>query len=728
LAHDIGITGYVKNIGADVHILAEGDVGRLNRYIKKIKENHPKAAKIIDISILVIPLRKHEKFIIADSSYVENSINNVSADLAICDDCKRELFDSSDRRYQYPLINCTNCGPRYSIVKNVPYDRSNTTMAEFEMCDECREEYNDPCNRRFHAQPVSCNNCGPHVILFDIDGNEIAVKNDAIKQAAEFLKSGEILAVKGIGGYHLVCNALDAFAVKKLRERKKRDEKPFAIMAADIDTIRNICFMSNVEEELISSTATPIVLLKKNREVLPVEIAPNNDNLGVMLPYTPIQLQVFHYSGLNCLVMTSGNIIDEPIVFDDSEVNVRLNGIADYVLSHNRPIHTRVDDSVVRIFDDKPYFLRRSRGYVPISVTVDFIKEPVNIIACGGHLKNSFCLNDGNIFFVSHHIGDLENYETFQAFENGIKLLTYLLGVSPQYILCDMHPDYFSTKYAYDSGLPVVTIQHHRAHIASCMAENNYDGEIIGVAFDGTGYGDDGNIWGGEFFTGTLENLKRAAHLEYVDLPVEHGRNTPWKSAIGYLLKHNFDTKIIEENESDIEMLSTFILNNVNNYTTSSMGRLFDAVSAITGVRNTVTYEGQAAIELEQAANSYKGKVKCYPFDIIEGKIITLGIFGIINGVVKDKMNGCSSSFIAARFHETVAEIILETALELRNYTNINHIALSGGVFQNIYLLNRVNIKLKSANFNILLNRILPANDGGISLGQAVLALYRKGE
>jgi len=728
LAHEIGITGYVKNIGANVYILAEGDINSLNIFIKKIEVNPPPAAKINNISTISIPLKNHDNFIIADSCDVENSVNNVSADLAICDDCKRELFDNSNRRFQYPLINCTNCGPRYSIVKSVPYDRCNTTMAEFEMCGDCQNEYNNPRNRRFHAQPISCHKCGPQVELTEINGDNISIKNAAMIQTGELLKSGKIIAVKGIGGYHLACNASDVNAVNRLRKRKKRDEKPFAIMAADLTAIKDICIISEVEEALLSSSAAPIVLLKKNEEILPAEIAPKNNNLGVMLPYTPIHLQLFHSSGLKYLVMTSANISDEPIVYEDAEVNVKLDGIADYILSHNRPIHTRVDDSVTRIFDNKPYFLRRSRGYVPTSITVEFIKNRSNIIACGGHLKNSFCLNDGNNFFVSHHIGDLENYETFTAYINGIKLLSDLLGVSPKYIVCDLHPNYLSTKYAYDSGLPVIQVQHHRAHIASCMAENNYNGKIIGIAFDGTGYGDDGNIWGGEFFTGALDNLQRSAHLEYVDLPAEQGRSTPWKSALGYLNQFGLDATILGENATDIELLSSLIANKTNTYRTSSMGRLFDAVSAIIGMRKTVTYEGQAAIELEFAANNNNGEINSYPFNIIDGETITVGISGIINGVVEDRNHGYSSSFIAARFHETVAEIILQMAFKLRNKEQINYIALSGGVFQNIYLLERVNYLLKSADFNVMLNRLLPANDGGISLGQAVLALYRKGE
>ncbi len=728
LAKALKITGYVKNIGADVLISAEGTAETLDIFITEIKNNNLPAAQINDITISSVKTKKYSDFVIADSDINAGSTNNVSADIAICDDCRNELFNPADRRYQYPLINCTNCGPRYSIINAVPYDRCNTTMINFEMCDDCNDEYNDPDNRRFHAQPISCHNCGPQVTLSKLNGEVIATKNEAIIQASALLLTGEILAIKGIGGYHLACNADDAMAIQKLRTRKKRDEKPFAIMAANIADAMEICQISAAEKLLLNSPAAPIVLLQKSGKKLPADIAPDNDYLGVMLPYTPLQLQLFYHSKLKYMVMTSANIIDEPIIYDDEDANARLIGIADYTLTHNRPIHTRVDDSVAKVFDDKPIFLRRSRGYVPTAINLNFIYENHNILACGGHLKNSFCINNGSHFFISQHIGDLENYETYQSYTSSIKLVSELLQVTPEYIACDLHPDYLSTQYANDSGLEVVAVQHHRAHIAGCMAENNYAGEIIGVAFDGTGYGDDGNIWGGEFFTGTLNNLQRAAHLEYIDLPAEHGRSTPWKSAIGYLIHNNIDTGILCEKENDTELLSSYISKKINTYKTSSMGRLFDAVSAIIGIKKRITYEGQAAIALEFVANSYDGAIDEYAFNISSGGIMTVEISGIINGVITDKLIGCSNAYIAARFHETIAQIILKMALKLRDINKINHIALSGGVFQNNRLLKRVYVLLTSANFNILINRILPANDGGISLGQSVLALYRKGE
>jgi len=613
-------------------------------------------------------------------------------------------------------------------------------MDKFEMCPGCRTEYYDPSDRRYFAQPISCFECGPELSLLDNKGQRIDVK-DIMDYASRLILEGRIIAVKGIGGYHLACNAMDEHAVKSLRKRKIRDDKPFAIMVRDFDTASKYCIIDYAERKVLESEKKPIVLLKRRDGIkLPEGIAYNNPNLGVMLPYTPLHLLLFKRPELNALVMTSGNRSSEPIYFKDEDALENLKDIADYFLVNNREIYIRTDDSVTRVFMGKEYIIRRSRGYTPLPVT--FRGKGLNfpsVLACGGELKNTFCLNRGEEFYLSHHIGDLENFETLASFEEGIEHFGKILDIDYNALAYDLHPEYISTKYALSvENVEKFPVQHPHAHIASCMAENNLDGDVIGVAFDGTGYGEDGNIWGGEFFTGGYRGFKRAAHLEYVRMPGgEMAVKEPWRMAVSYLYKtlDRIYDKIDGEyginlgginilgdiGSREISTAAAIIEKGFNSPLTSSMGRLFDAVSSLIGVRSKISYEGQAAIELEYAASD--GDFGSYGFSIIsEYGISSVKSSDIVKGILEDMLNKVSVGIIAARFHETIASVVLKCCLIIRGNTGLNRVALSGGVFQNITLLEKCIVKLKKNEFEVFIHGDVPANDGGIALGQAVMA------
>ncbi|MEN6316662.1 MAG: carbamoyltransferase HypF [Clostridiaceae bacterium] len=755
LAASLGIKGLVCNIGTGVAIEAEGSEEKLGRFIKLIRQKAPPLSQIRNIKVSETILKNYGDFSIGKSVRSEDSDIFIPPDMAVCDDCIKELFDRNNRRYLYPFINCTNCGPRFTIIGDTPYDRINTTMKTFEMCTFCSSQYTDPSDRRYHAEPVSCPECGPQLRLLDAQGADVNA-GDPIGLAAELLSKGNIVAIKGIGGYHLACDALNDSAVHTLRVRKYRDEKPFALMADSLGTVKKYCRVGPEEESLLTGIKKPIVLLEKLDHVrLPEDIAPMNPYLGIMLPYTPVHLLLFrpHPSGtagstkLELLVLTSGNISSEPIFYRDSEAVEGLKGIADYFLVHNREIYTRADDSVTRIFMGNEYIIRRSRGYVPASVTVGIpsvsaSKNSVSVIGVGGELKNTFCLNRKNEFYVSQHIGDLENLETYEAFERSIAHLSSMLHVKPEAVAYDLHPDYLSTRYALSSGIGIkIPVQHHHAHHTSCMAENGLEGEIIGVVFDGTGYGEDGCIWGGEFFTGGVERVDRIGHLDYVPMPGgEASVKEPWRMAASYLLSlfPDFDLRLFQAEVSQAEGISLFkgitsdslktisqmIAKKINCPLTSSMGRLFDAVSALTGIRNVITYEGQAAIELEFLAA--RGDHGSYGFEIRKaGKFFIIKTNGIFSGIISDIKNRVSKEIIAAKFHETVSEIVLAGCEEARTETGLDRVALSGGVFQNITLLDKSVRKLKKRNFRVYIHSRVPANDGGISLGQAVIAAAR---
>ena len=678
----------------------------------------------------------YEDFTIRKSDDQEEKFVPISPEIATCKDCLKELFDPSDHRYRYPFINCTNCGPRFTIIKDIPYDRKFTTMAPFIMCETCQREYDDPGDRRFHAQPNACPVCGPRLSLLDDKGGEINVP-DVITEVCRLLKDGKIIAIKGLGGYHLACDAMNKDAVSTLRSRKFREHKPFALMVKDVETAKTLCYVNDDEEKLLKGTIRPIVLLRKRPDCPVAEsVAPCQEYHGVMLPYTPLHHVLMAESGL-VLVMTSGNISSEPIVYHDDEAFERLSRIPDYFLVHDREIHIRTDDSVSKVWHGKEVVLRRSRGYCPFPLLLPFQFEE-QILACGAELKNTFCLTRGNYAFMSHHIGDLENLETLTSFEQGIEHFKRIFYIDPAYVAYDLHPDYLSTKYALSvNGVPKIGIQHHHAHIASCMCDNGIDGEVIGISFDGTGYGTDEKIWGGEFLVCDYGGFERVAHLEYVPLPGgEKAIKEPWRMAASFLDRIYGESmyelgidfvKSLDRNKWTI--IKKMIDKGLNSPLTSSSGRLFDAVSALVGVRQEVYYEGQAAIELEMAAD--KDEEGFYSYDMEEfGNGSQVMFEPIIRGVVSDISEGVSVPTIAGKFHNTMAKIILNICLRVRKASGIEKVALSGGVFQNTLLLNKTSTLLDGSGFKVYTQHRVPPNDGGIALGQAVIAneLIKKGK
>lgn len=756
LARSLFLSGYVRNTGNGVQIELECSREQLDIFISRLKKEAPSLAVIR--SILTEQIRYvGDKYFRIEKSIGDNEANTlISPDVSICKDCSEELLDMGDYRYHYPFINCTNCGPRFTIIKDVPYDRPNTTMKDFIMCEICKRQYGDPHDRRYHAQPIACELCGPKLSLINCKGEKIIVP-DMVKSASGILADGKILAIKGLGGYHLACDASNGEAVIELRKRKHRDEKPFAVMARDLETVYKYCDVNYEEKALLESVKKPIVLLRKRQDcTLPDSLAPGNPYLGIMLPYTPLQVLLFDNGQKpecpDLLVMTSGNISNEPICYKDSEAFDKLSRIADYIFTNDREIHIRTDDSVTRVMDGKEYIIRRSRGYVPLPVFCDdILKVPGNrklpmVLACGGELKNTFCLNKGREFYLSHHIGDLENLETLQSFEEGIEHFKKLFGIMPELLAHDLHPEYLSTKYAMDSSIVnKFGVQHHKAHIASCMAENDLDDPVIGVAFDGTGYGEDGRIWGGEFFVGTYCDLNRAGHLPYVRMPGGSiAIKEPWRMAAGYLNSagiglgpllniigsDSMDTSIYDitagrGKNSTAEMITTFdriISTGFNSPLTSSMGRLFDAVSALAGVRHTVSFEGQAAMELEFIADTnIEG---FYPYTILkEQEMYIPDVSSMIGEIIKDRGMGVTAGAISSKFHETMAIIVLDVCMRLKKDTGLIKVVLSGGVFQNTLLLSKCIKKLEKSGFDVYIHSKVPANDGGISLGQSVIAM-----
>jgi hydrogenase maturation protein HypF len=714
LATGLGLAGLVGNDSRGVFIEVEGDLHAVERFLTGLREPPP-LALIERISTRPLSPDGLSGFAIVGSDTSGRRSVLVSADSATCADCLRELRDPADRRYGYPFVNCTNCGPRFTIVTDVPYDRPNTTMAGFAMCAECAAEYRDPADRRFHAQPVCCPACGPHVTLRDAGGR--ALPGEPIEAARALLRQGGILALKGLGGYHLAATAGDESAVAALRSRKHREDKPFAVMAADVRSARRLGEVGPAEEALLRSVRRPIVLLRRLAGVpLAGSVAPGNRSIGVMLPYTPLH----HLLAGEPLVLTSGNVSDEPIAYRDEDAFAALREIADAFLTHDRPIHVRTDDSVTRVFRGRELPVRRSRGYVPGPVPLPAGGPP--LLACGAELKNTFCLAKDGRAFVSHHIGDLENYETLRAYREGIEHFGRLFDITPSLIAHDLHPEYLSTKYALEQDLPLVGVQHHHAHIASCMADNEWTEPVIGVAFDGTGYGTDGTLWGGEFLVADLTGFERAGHLLPVPLPGgTMAIREPWRMAAAHGVPADLD--VARRNAASWDTVVAMGRRGVGSPLTSSVGRLFDAVAAVLGVRDRVNYEGQAAIELEQRADSRERGT--YPILLGDGSPFTIRGADLVAAVVADLRAGAGVPAIAARFHNAVAGLVVAGAVRLRETTGLTTVALSGGVFQNLLLLERAVGGLEAAGFAVLVHHRVPPNDGGISLGQAAVAAAR---
>lgn len=735
LARSRSLNGWVLNSTEGVSIEVEGEKSVLEDFVHQIRQSPPPLATVDSVNVEYLPPGNFETFIIRHSEGDKGKYMKISPDISTCADCLAELFHVQDRRYRYPFINCTNCGPRFTIIKDIPYDRENTTMRRFEMCSLCQAEYDDPSNRRFHAQPNACPVCGPWVTLENVHGRIEC--DDPVKRAIELLCEGKIVAVKGLGGFHLACDAENDDAVEVLRERKRRTFKPFAIMSASIEKIRGFCSVSEEEEQLLLSVQRPIVLLRKLSSCpISESVAPNNNYLGVMLPYTPLHYLLLD-SPLLSLVMTSGNMSEEPIAIDNEEAKGRLAELADYFLTHNRDIRMRCDDSVVRVQQGHQTILRRSRGYAPYPVDLDFsMKE---ILACGPELKNTFCLTKDNHAFLSHHIGDLQNIEAYNYYQDAIEYYKRLFRINPEIIAYDLHPEYLSTKYALaQEDVQHIGVQHHHAHVASCMAENGLDRQVISVACDGTGYGLDGKIWGCEFLVADYRDFRRYAHLRYIPLPGgDAAAREPYRMAISYLYSAfgedfaGIDTPLLRRLDAKrLAMLKRMIDGNINSPLTSSCGRLFDAVSSLLGLRDVVTYEAQAAIELEMIADpdvseSYSYEVEKSDNFQSAGIPLTIDVREMFREIVFDLKRRVPKEVISAKFHNTVAAFTVAICELIRDESDTGEVALSGGTFQNRYLLTKVCVQLRSRGFVPYFHKRVPTNDGGVSLGQAVIANSR---
>ncbi len=732
LAGEHHLTGHIANNAAGVVIEVQGPDAAIDDFLRALPSNAPPLALITDMQVAEIACGAAAAFSILPSEKSESVRTLILPDIAVCDDCLRELFDPADRRYLYPFINCTNCGPRFTIVRGLPYDRPQTSMSVFPMCPRCLAEYDDPLNRRFHAQPNACPACGPRVELLDASGHALAPK-DPVADAAELLRGGSIVAIKGLGGFHLAADATNAAAVERLRARKHRVEKPFAVMLPDLAAAERFSELGDEDRALLSSPRRPIVLLpRKHPSAIADCVAPFHSTLGLFLPYTPLHYVLLLHSRLPALVMTSGNLSEEPIAIDNNEAVTRLGGIADAFLVHNREILLRCDDSVLRRVAERTRQLRRSRGYVPVPVFLH--RELPAVLAVGGELKNTICILKGRQAFLSQHIGDLENAEAFGFFREAVEHLQSILEVRPSLLAYDLHPDYFSTRWALaQAGVHTIAVQHHHAHIASCMAENHLHGRVIGIALDGTGYGTDGKIWGGEILLADYASFDRAAHLSYVPLPGGAAAiREPWRMAISFLryaFGPDFATLSIpflrQISQPKLRTLVQMLDRNVNSPLTSSCGRLFDGVAALAGVRHETNYEAQAAIELEMCRDDSVAN-QPYPFAVTESAgVLQLDPAPLIRAIVEDLSRSATPGQVSQRFHDSLVRVLSEACATLRNRTSLNRVCLSGGTFQNAYLLARLEQQLRSSSFEVFSHSEVPAGDGGLSLGQAVVAAYR---
>jgi hydrogenase maturation protein HypF len=730
LASDMGLSGWVLNSPQGVFIEAEGSKNRLDEFVLRIEKERPPRSSIQSLEYSFLDPIGYSGFEIRSSNTSGACTTLVLPDIATCPDCVREIFDPRDRRYRYPFTNCTNCGPRFTIIDSLPYDRANTSMRNFKMCADCRREYEDPLNRRFHAQPNACSRCGPHLELWDERGGIIATADGALCGAADAIRAGRIVGIKGLGGFHLVVDARNDLTVMRLRERKRREEKPLALMAPSLEAIKALCEVSVFEERLLLAPEAPIVLLRRNSggadcAVSPA-VAPRNPYLGILLPYTPLHHFLMRELGF-FIVATSANLSDEPICIDEAEAVEKLRHIAELFLVHNRPIVRHADDSVARVLCGRELLLRRARGYAPLPVRLK--QGAPALLAVGGQLKNSVAITAGPQVFISQHIGDLETEAAFRAFQDTIESLQRLYGVTPERHLCDLHPEYLSTKYARERALSTDAIQHHFAHVAACMAENELDGKVLGVAWDGTGYGPDGTIWGGEFLLTDGAAFRRVASLRRFRLPGgERAIREPRRTALGVLYEIFGDDLFDREGvnllgefaAAERSLLKQMVKRGVNSPYTSSAGRLFDAVSALVGLCQHTRFEGQAAMELEFATDKASTNER-YPFSFSRGNnrgdhdpVLVIDWEPVIRGVLSDIAAGSLGGTIAAKFHNTLAEAIVETAVRVGE----ERIVLSGGCFQNHYLSDRVISRLAAEGFRPYWHQRVPPNDGGLALGQ----------
>ena len=734
LARSLGLTGYVFNSSSGVTIEIEGAEPELEDFLRNLKEGPPQLAEITQISVSEIEIRGATEFSILESREQSGEFALVPPDAGTCEACRGDFGDASNRRFGYPFTNCTHCGPRYTILRHIPYDRATTTMSAFTMCSACQAEYDDPRDRRFHAQPNACAACGPSLQLVQ-SGFENMDSISIIRQARALLHEGKILAVKGLGGFLLACDATNDTAVTDLRRRKRRPHKPFALMVRDLAAARRLCIVGAEDEAALISPRRPIVILPRRPEAeLAAGIAPGDRTLGVMLPSTPLHFLVFSdslemESEFPALVMTSGNLSEEPIVVSNDEAQRQLGAVADYFVMHNREIATRVDDSVVRTFEGKERVLRRARGFVPQTISLGI--ETKEVLAFGGELKNTFCLTKGGYAILSQHIGDLENYESMQFFEETLSNLKHIFNVTPVAAAYDLHPGYMSTRMALASGIShKIGVQHHHAHIASCMAENHQQGKVLGVALDGTGYGTDGKIWGGEFLVADFSGFTRRAHFRNVLMPGgDAAVRQPWRMARSYLLD-TFGGHIpsglncFQKIEAKlVGLVDSMLMRQIQTVETSSCGRLFDAVAALLGIASEVTFEGQAAIALEAATE--RGIDERYDFEAGSGEPMILDFRPAIAAIVADVSGGRPIGEISACFHNTLSFTIAEVCARIGKTDGLDRVCLSGGSFQNLYLLGRTVVELRHRGFGVFLHAQVPANDGGLSLGQAMIANQR---
>ena len=737
LATEEGLAGFIGNDTDGVTIEIEGAAQGIENFMVRLRSETPPLARIDSVASRELEAMGEEGFRIVASEVLGRVSTGIPADAATCSDCLRELLDPADRRYRYPFLNCTNCGPRFTITRRIPYDRPQTSMAKFPMCADCQREYDDPLNRRFHAQPNACWVCGPQVWLTGADGAEISA-DDPIAAAIERLMAGGIMAIKGIGGFHLSVDATNEAAVMRLRERKHRYGKPLAVMVRDLEAARKICALAPEEESLMTTPARPIVLARaREGNGIAAAVAPGIPWLGLYLPYAPLQHLLFADPRVHALVMTSANLSEEPIAIDNDEVRARLGAIADAFLMHDREILQRCDDSVTAVVDGAPQLIRRARGYVPLGVGLPFDAPP--LLAVGGHLKNVFALARGRHVYQSQHLGDLENLTGLEFFKESLAHLMRTFEIEPETVVHDMHPGYLSTswarEWATERGLKLIGAQHHHAHVAGCMAEHGLTGPVIGLALDGTGYGTDGTIWGGEVLIARLDGSERFAHLEYVPLPGgDAAVKAPWRMALGALHAAGFDVEspqmlaLLGAEQNEVRVLKRMIERKINTPMTSSLGRLFDAVAAVVLGRRVVDYEAQAAIELEGIADSEPDRFEqgAYVPELHEADegsacrtVIRTG--KIWKAVLEDLWRGVPASRISARFHAGIAEGFINAAGNLRIETSINVVVLSGGCMHNRRLARLLRTGLEEEGFTVLQHRNVSPGDGGLSYGQVVV-------
>lgn len=722
LARSLKLSGWVLNNSQGVELEIEGGDEDITAFLGQLENQVPPLAIIDEVYTTPCALTGELGFYITQS--IEDGKNRawVSPDVGTCRECQQEITTASDRRYGYGFTNCTNCGPRYSIIQDVPYDRTATTMKNFQMCPSCQKEYDNPSNRRFHAQPNACPICGPQYRLISQAGKVIS--GDVFNETRRLIAEGYIVAIKGLGGYHFACDARNEQAVSTLRQRKSREGKPLAVMCGSLQAINKLCTMSLAEEKLVTSVKRPIVLLAKNSSYdLATSIAPGNAYVGVMLPYVPAHWLLLHADDV--WVMTSGNVSDEPIAYDDQDAQERLAGIADYFLMHNREIYQPTDDSVVRLVLDKQYIIRRSRGFAPGPIRLGQQIPP--ILAVGAEVKNTFCLTQGQFVFMSPHIGDLENLSTYTGYLQCIDHYKKLFAVQPQVVAYDLHPEYLATKYALELDIRKVGVQHHHAHLASVLAEHGLDEKVIGVAFDGTGYGDDGTLWGGEFLIADGFDFVRAGHCQYLPLPGgAKAIKEPWRLAVWVLYNLygrnfvNLNLEVTRNLSQGWELLMDATAKGINAPLTSSAGRLFDVAASILGLGTVIHYEGQAAVELELAAQTSYGHPLPYVISEEQPRVVDfMPTFAALVELVTQSEN---INFLAACFHSTVAHAVFQMVCLISQDTGLKKIALSGGVWQNQILLTQVVGMLQKAGFTIYTNQQVPLNDGGLALGQAFVA------